>query len=115
MTQNDLAIKASISRSYLADVEGDRYNPSIETLDSIARALDVPIVALINDSSTDNIVEPYESLTAENILLKQENEELKYEVESLRKRLYEIQQVVNQGAEKMIPNLKDVSKRIKYI
>ncbi|MFS7475273.1 helix-turn-helix domain-containing protein, partial [Enterococcus faecium] len=66
MTQNDLAIKASISRSYLADVEGDRYNPSIETLDSIARALDVPIVALINDSSTDNIVEPYESLTAEN-------------------------------------------------
>ncbi|HHA5460032.1 TPA: helix-turn-helix domain-containing protein, partial [Enterococcus faecium] len=94
MTQNDLAIKASISRSYLADVEGDRYNPSIETLDSIARALDVPIVALINDSSTDNIVEPYESLTAENILLKQENEELKYEVESLRKRLYEIQQVV---------------------
>ena len=93
MTQNDLAIKASISCSYLADVEGNRYNPSIETLDSIARALDVPIVALINDSSNDK----YESLTAENILLKQENEELKYEVESLRKRLYEIQQVVNQG------------------
>ncbi|MCI1152552.1 helix-turn-helix transcriptional regulator [Enterococcus faecium] len=51
MTQNDLAIKANISRSYLADVEGNRYNPSIETLDSIARALDVQIGTLLSDSS----------------------------------------------------------------
>ncbi|HBM5900033.1 TPA: helix-turn-helix domain-containing protein, partial [Enterococcus faecium] len=115
MTQTDFAELMGLSRSYIGDLENNRSNPSIKTLEAIARALDVPIVALINDSSTDNIVEPYESLTAENILLKQENEELKYEVESLRKRLYEIQQVVNQGAEKMIPNLKDVSKRIKYI
>ncbi|HFP8374233.1 TPA: helix-turn-helix domain-containing protein, partial [Enterococcus faecium] len=115
MTQTDFAELMGLSRSYIGDLENNRSNPSIKTLEAIARALDVPIVALINDYSTDNIVEPYESLTAENILLKQENEELKYEVESLRKRLYEIQQVVNQGAEKMIPNLKDVSKRIKYI
>ena len=54
MTQNDLAIKASISRSYLADVEGNRYNPSIETLDSIARALDVQIGTLLSDSSKKN-------------------------------------------------------------
>ena len=54
MTQNDLAIKANISRSYLADVEGNRYNPSIETLDSIARALDVQIGTLLSDSSKKN-------------------------------------------------------------
>lgn len=53
MTQNDLAIKANISRSYLADVEGNRYNPSIETLDSIARALDVQIGTLLSDSSKE--------------------------------------------------------------
>lgn len=39
LTQVALAEKANISRSYLGDLEGDRYNPSIETLKSIARAL----------------------------------------------------------------------------
>lgn len=41
LTQDELALKASISRSYLADVERNRYNPSINTLESIAKALGV--------------------------------------------------------------------------
>jgi len=41
LTQVELAKKANMSRSYLADVEGDRYNPSIETLSDIANALGV--------------------------------------------------------------------------
>lgn len=94
MTQTDFAELMGLSRSYIGDLENNRRNPSIKTLEAIARALDVPIVALLNDSSNDNIVESYENVTAENISLKQENEELKREVENLRKRLHEIQQVV---------------------
>lgn len=41
LTQVELAKKANMSRSYLADVEGERYNPSIETLSDIAEALGV--------------------------------------------------------------------------
>ncbi|NBI30931.1 helix-turn-helix domain-containing protein [Chengkuizengella marina] len=40
-TQVELADRANLSRSYLADVERDRYNPSVETLNSIAKALGV--------------------------------------------------------------------------
>ncbi|SKB00045.1 DNA-binding transcriptional regulator, XRE-family HTH domain [Caloramator quimbayensis] len=43
MTQQELADKSSISRSYLADVERNRYNPSIETLQKIAEALGVSV------------------------------------------------------------------------
>lgn len=43
MTQQELAEKSNISRSYLADVERNRYNPSIETLQKIAEALGVSV------------------------------------------------------------------------
>ena len=48
LTQVLLAQKAGISRSYLADVEGDRYNPSVETLKSIAQSLGIPAGWLID-------------------------------------------------------------------
>lgn len=50
MTQAELAAKASISRSYLGDIEGNRYNPSIETLNAIADALNISILELLNGS-----------------------------------------------------------------
>lgn len=50
LTQVELANKANISRSYLADVEGDRYNPSVETLKTIADALSVQTSDLLGDS-----------------------------------------------------------------
>lgn len=50
-TQNELAKRANISRTYLSDVENDRYNPSIDTLTDIAKALEVEIVSLIDSSS----------------------------------------------------------------
>ncbi|MBB6622065.1 Rha family transcriptional regulator [Clostridium gasigenes] len=43
LTQAKLANKAGISRSYLADVERGRYNPSIETVKSISSALNVAL------------------------------------------------------------------------
>ena len=41
LTQVQLADKANISRSYLADVENNRYNPSVDTLKNISNALGV--------------------------------------------------------------------------
>lgn len=51
LTQIELAKKAQISRSYLADVENDRYNASVETLKSIAAALDCNISDLMGSDS----------------------------------------------------------------
>lgn len=53
MTQKELAQRAGISRSYLADTEANRYNPSIETLGKIAEALSVPVSALLSDSEPE--------------------------------------------------------------
>ncbi|MBR8659575.1 MULTISPECIES: helix-turn-helix domain-containing protein [Brevibacillus] len=47
-TQEMLARKANMSRSYLADVERDRYNPSVDTLKAIAGALNVGVNDLID-------------------------------------------------------------------
>ncbi|MCY8401484.1 helix-turn-helix domain-containing protein [Bacillus licheniformis] len=49
-TQAQLAEKANMSRSYVADVERDRYNPSVETLSSIAKALNIPVSNLLEDN-----------------------------------------------------------------
>lgn len=48
LTQVELAKKSNISRSYLADIEKDRYNASLDTLKSIANALDVSINAFFD-------------------------------------------------------------------
>ena len=53
LTQIEVAKKASISRSYYADVENGRYSPSLETLVSISRALEVPVSYLITDEKID--------------------------------------------------------------
>ena len=50
LTQGELATKANISRTYLSDVENNRYNPSLETLGDIARALEVDIKELVKSS-----------------------------------------------------------------
>lgn len=54
LTQVELAKKANISRSYLADIENDRYNASVDTLKSIANSLDVKLSELIEETSSDN-------------------------------------------------------------
>ncbi len=51
MTQVELAAHAEISRSYLADVEAGRYNPSLETLSKLAQALNVEVSALFKGNS----------------------------------------------------------------
>lgn len=53
LTQGQLSTKANISRSYLADVERDRYNPSVDTLTTIAKALNVNPSTLLNPESEE--------------------------------------------------------------
>ena len=38
MTQVELAKATNLSRSYIGDIEKDRYNPSVSTLQAIAKA-----------------------------------------------------------------------------
>jgi len=52
-TQFELAEKAGISRSYLADMEADRYNPSLNKLMDVAAALDIPVSCLLDDKEID--------------------------------------------------------------
>ena len=51
LTQLRLAEKANISRSYLAGVEAGNYNPSLDTLNSIAAALNMNPSELLGDIS----------------------------------------------------------------
>lgn len=51
MTQVELSSQADISRSYLADVEAGRYNPSLETLSKLAQALDVEVSTLFKGNA----------------------------------------------------------------
>ena len=47
-TQNELAEKASIERSYLAQLEtGTRVNPTIAVLKRLAKSLRVPVTELL--------------------------------------------------------------------
>lgn len=49
LTQNELAQKSHISRSYLAGVETGKYNPSLDTLGSIAEALGLSTSILLDE------------------------------------------------------------------
>lgn len=47
LTQVELAKKTELSRSYIGDIEKDRYNPSVSTLQLIAKATNAPLEALL--------------------------------------------------------------------
>ncbi len=71
LTQQQLAEKASISRSYLADVEKNRYNPSLDTMKKIAEALGIhPSELLDKEIETDRKPENYYK-TVNNGLVKE--------------------------------------------
>lgn len=50
LTQVELAKKTSLSRSYIGDIEKDRYNPSVATLRAIADATGVPVESILGNS-----------------------------------------------------------------
>lgn len=51
LTQVELAKKTSLSRSYIGDIEKDRYNPSVATLRAIADATGVPVESILGNSA----------------------------------------------------------------
>lgn len=53
LTQVKLAEKAGVSRSYLADVESDRYNPSLAMLMDLASALNITASCFLDDKEID--------------------------------------------------------------
>ena len=66
LTQVELADRANISRSYLAGVEGDRYNPSVDTLQKIASALGTTSGVLLGEA---NLAELIAADTGNNVLM----------------------------------------------
>lgn len=61
LTQQELAERANMSRSYLADVERNRYNPSVDTLKSIAKALQINSNDLLSDDPNAQLVQQNQS------------------------------------------------------
>ncbi len=47
MSQEELAARASISRTYLARLETARQDPTLSTLEKLAKALKVPVEKLL--------------------------------------------------------------------
>ncbi|MDU5081157.1 helix-turn-helix domain-containing protein [uncultured Tissierella sp.] len=52
LTQKELAEKSNLSRSYLADLERDRYNPSLDSLKLIANSLEVDVSILLGENNS---------------------------------------------------------------
>lgn len=53
LTQQDVAIKADVSRAYYADVERGRYSPSVKLMSSLGNILDIDLNFLkSNDGNT---------------------------------------------------------------
>lgn len=52
MTQVELAKATNLSRSYIGDIEKDRYNPSVSTLQAIAKATNVSVETLLGGAAS---------------------------------------------------------------
>jgi transcriptional regulator with XRE-family HTH domain len=54
LTQEELAEKAEVHRTYLADIERGTRNPSIESIRRVAYALRIPISELFKTAETSS-------------------------------------------------------------
>lgn len=68
LTQKELAEKANISRSYLADVEKNRYNPSLDTLDRIISALGITKNDFFKDEIPNQLPDIVKEVPASNVV-----------------------------------------------
>ena len=55
ITQAELSAMSGLSRSYLGDLESDRYNPSVETLIRIAHAINMEPASLMDGVIRDSV------------------------------------------------------------
>lgn len=54
LTQVELSKLTNLSRSYIGDIEKDRYNPSLSTLKAIAKATNQPLDTILTDNDINN-------------------------------------------------------------
>jgi repressor LexA len=53
LTQLQVAQSAGLSRSYIADIEKDRYNPSVNAIIQLAKVLELDLNFLISDEKEE--------------------------------------------------------------
>lgn len=73
LTQKALAKMSGISRSYLSDIEHNRYNPSFDTIENLAKSLKLDLKSFFDDT-----------LLEEDYYLKPLREELEDDLNSLK-------------------------------
>lgn len=56
MTQERLAELADLDRTYIGDAELGKRNPSLRSIDKLASALDVDLLALLSDDKLDEAI-----------------------------------------------------------
>ena len=56
LSLRELGEKAGVTASFLSQVENDQVSPSLNSLQSIATALGVPMFSLLNDTPGGNVV-----------------------------------------------------------
>ncbi|MGO4992044.1 helix-turn-helix domain-containing protein [Clostridium perfringens] len=80
LTQKALAEMTGISRSYLSDIEHNRYNPSFDTIEALATALKLDLKSFFDDTLLEEdyylkpLIEELEDERFEEIEVLSENE-----------------------------------------
>ncbi len=54
MTQNELSFHANLDRSYISDIENGKRKVTIDAIDRIARALNIPVSLLFESKLFEN-------------------------------------------------------------
>src|SRR5699024_4954902 len=90
ITQQQLAKQIGISRSYLGDLENNRYSPSARTLDMLANKLDVTMLYLTTGNKALKDLNEAEQKELSKEILEKEKEKFKSQDEGLSKILLEL-------------------------
>ncbi|GAA0118148.1 helix-turn-helix domain-containing protein [Clostridium perfringens] len=117
LTQKALAEMAGISRSYLSDIEHNRYNPSFDTIEALSTSLKLDLKSFFDDTllEEDYYLKPLSEELSENEIVKKQiiNNDLNnpYATGSLSKK-----EILNIKAdlEKTLNNLNNFEKHISF-
>jgi transcriptional regulator with XRE-family HTH domain len=60
LSLRDLGKRAGVTASFLSQVENDQVSPSLNSLQSIATALNAPMFSLLNDTPSGNVIKATE-------------------------------------------------------
>ncbi len=75
LSLRELGEKAGVTASFLSQVENDQVSPSLNSLQSIARALEIPMFSLLIDEPAGNVVR-----ADERRRLKFEDDQISYDL-----------------------------------